>query len=105
MPSVISVKGIRRLIDGITDHTVESAKKLSKVEGSGAFEVGGSLVMDGKFYEEVEGQISFDGEVGGVLPIDGLPVDVDIGGGIERGWQYGGKGPMKLSFYVKYKAG
>jgi hypothetical protein len=109
MAGMISVKGIRRLIDGITDHVVESVKKLSKIEGSGGFEVGGTLDMDGKFYEEVEGELSFEGTVGvdAVVPVSGVPADVNLeaGGGIRRGWEYGGKGPIQLRYYVKYKSG
>ena len=109
MPSVISVKGIRKLLDELTENVVESARKLSRVEGSGEFEAGASLVIDGKFFEDVEGELSFDGsvDVEATVPVSGVPADVgaEIGGGLERTWHYGGKGPMKLSFHVKYKAG
>ncbi len=113
MPAVISVKGIRRLIDGITDHVTETVKKLVKALADtperGSFEVGGELKMDGKFYQEKDGEVSFDGDVGleGVVPISGVPADVgvDLSVGLEHGWRYGGKGPMQLSYYVKYKSG
>jgi hypothetical protein len=109
MPSVISVKGMRKLIDELTENVVRSARKLSKVEGSGTFEAAGSLVVDGKFFEDVEGELSFDGalDVEATVPVYGAPAEVgaEIGGGLERTWHYGGKGPMKLAFHVKYKAG
>jgi hypothetical protein len=109
MPSVISVKGMRKLLDELTENVVESARKLSKVEGSGTFEAAGSLAVDGKFFEDVEGELSFDGsvDVEATVPVSGVPADVgaEVGGGLERSWHYGGKGPMKLAFHVKYKAG
>jgi hypothetical protein len=105
MPAVISVKGLRRLVNELTENVVEAVLKLSPAKEFGDFEAGGRLFLDGSFYQDADGELSFDGAVSATVPIEGVPADVDVGGSFERGWRHGGKGPMQYEYYLRFKTG
>ena len=95
MPNVLTVKGIRRLLDGMGDNCAEVVARLSRL-GVKDRVVSAKLHMEGSFEEDSKGELVFRGKT---TPLPEIPVGVD--GGWKREWNREGDGDVVLDYYIR----
>jgi len=93
----LTVAGIRKLVDTMSDATVSACKRLDNQDGVAA-SVSSHLEMDGEFSVTREGEITFGGKVKTNLPTE--PVAGEAGGEWSRGVQGSGDGSLRITFSV-----
>lgn len=95
MPNVLTVKGIRRLLDGMGDNCAEVVTKLSK-RGVTDRVVTAKLHLEGSFEEDASGELVFRGKT---TVIPNVPVGVDASW--KKSWDREGEGDVVLDYFIK----
>jgi hypothetical protein len=94
--SPISVKGLRRIADGLTDQVLKTLKH----EGVRAL---ARLDVDADFQQEQNGEWALRGSVETIAPIGGVPAEVEADPEVERGTKHSGTGNLHITFEIEVR--
>lgn len=94
--SPMSVKGIRRLIDKMTN-------EMERAESQG---LAARLLMDlsGDFELDRDSDGDVSGSLSGMVPVSGVPVDADVAGGLSTTVSQGGNGTVRVTYELSTTA-